>query len=88
MSNWKCTACDWHGEEIEIRKEEYFKETRLEPAEWVWYCPVCHKTETLEEDAAAYCAWCEDEVVSDEGEICTECRTCYAEAIADEANGH
>lgn len=87
-NKWRCESCGWHGHEDEIRKEEFFKETRLEPAEWVWHCPLCHDTDTLEEDGYAYCESCEDEIVSDEGEICTECRTCHAEALADEARGH
>lgn len=85
---WTCRNCDWHGIESEITKYKYFEETQLEPEEWLWHCPVCNVTSALEEDSTAWCSWCDDEPVSDEGEVCSECRTTYAEAIADEAKGH
>lgn len=87
-NDWKCTACDWHGDEIEIRKEEYFKETRLEPAEWVWHCPVCHNTDTIEQCVAFYCRTCDDEQVQHDGDQCTECATCALEKEWDNANDH
>ena len=80
---YRCVDCDWHGPETEIHKEVFFQETRLEPSETIWYCPLCFKTESLEKDSTAYCEWCGDEPVPDEGEICFECLTCYGDEIAD-----
>lgn len=83
QDNYRCVDCDWHGPEHEIYKEEFFKETRLEPSEWVWHCPICFKTDSLEKDTTVYCKSCGDVPVSDEGEMCGECFTCWGEDMAD-----
>ena len=87
---WICTRCKWQGDVHEIIKHEIFAATREEPAEWQWYCPDCNFHDSLEElyENAAWCKTCEDVIVKDEGNICTECMTCHAEALADEAKGH
>ena len=85
---WECTACKWTGQECDIRKEKTFTATREEPEEWEWYCPDCNKSETLQEVDEILCATCEDEPVKEEGNICSECMTCHAEALFDESIGH
>lgn len=85
---WRCTSCHWTGPQHEIRKELYFAETRLEPEEWVWYCPDCNKTETLEEVEVTRCRHCEDEPVQHEGDLCSECYTEECERYVDASRGH
>lgn len=87
---WICKACDWEGQDTEIRKEEVFAATREEPSEWEWYCPDCNKSESLEEkfEGCAWCTTCENEIVQDEGEQCWECQVSNAEMLADRAKGH
>ena len=87
---WICRACKWEGDVRDIIKHQVFAATYCEPDEWMWYCPECNRSDSLEElyENAAWCTTCEDVIVKDEGNICTECMTCQAEEIADEANGH
>lgn len=66
--------CGWTGREDETRSECTFAETRLEPAEYVGYCPDCGANwEDMSE--AVYCYGCEDVIVQHEGELCSECET-------------
>jgi len=88
--NWICTCCKWEGPVDDIVKTQVFIQTQEEPDEFLWYCPDCNRTDSLEEkyENAAWCRTCEDVIVPDEGEQCEECRTCQAEAWADEVKGH
>ena len=88
--NWICKYCKWEGDVRDIIKHRVFAATQEEPDEWMWYCPDCNRSDSLEElyENAAWCVTCEDVIVSDDGEQCEECRTCQAEAQADEAKGH
>ena len=88
--NWICVCCKWEGDAKDIIKKRVFDATYEEPDEWLWYCPDCNRTDSLEEkyEHAAWCRTCEDVIVPDDGEQCEECRVCQAEAQADEAKGH
>jgi len=93
MSNkneWICQSCKWEGDVQDIIKHEVFRRTQEEPAEWMWYCPECTRSDSLEEvyENANWCISCEDVIVKDEGSQCTECIACQAEERADRANGH
>ena len=85
---WLCVACKWTGQECDIRKEIIFVQTREETEEWEWYCTDCNKTDTLEEDDKIWCKTCEDVIVKDEGDQCTECYTEECERHVDAARGH
>jgi len=87
MSKWECKSCKWEGDEREVETKLYFAATQEEPAEYTAHCPSCGST-SIEEINIALCVSCESEIVQHEGEQCTECVTCQAEAIADEAKGH
>ena len=86
---WICRACKWEGDVSDIIKERVFAATQLEPDEWMWYCPDCNRSDSLEElyENAAWCITCEDVIVSDEGERCTECITTEAEMMLDRSKG-
>ena len=86
---WICRSCKWEGDVSDIIKHRVFAATQEEPDEWLWYCPDCNKSDSLEElyENAAWCVVCEDEIVPDEGESCMECLTEKAERAIDAAKG-
>ena len=88
--DWICRSCKWEGDVREIIKHRVFSATYDEPDEWMWYCPSCKRNDKLEElyENAAWCRTCEDVIVSDEGEQCTECATCESEFAYDKSRGH
>lgn len=86
--SWTCTACHWQGHIDEIEKEERYKATETDPAEWVWHCPICNREDTLEESITALCIVCGSEPVPDEGETCHECYQEECERQWDEEHGH
>ncbi len=89
MNEWICTACHWLGHVNEIRKEILFTATREEPEECEWYCPDCNKTDTLERKLTPpYCTVCENELVKNDGDLCSECQMANMERLADIARGH
>jgi len=87
MDKWECNQCHWTGHVDDIIKKRVYFETVHEPEEFLWYCPECKSTE-VDEINIMMCAWCEEEVVKDEDDICSECLTCYREHQADIAKGH
>ena len=88
--DWVCTSCKWEGPVIDIIKKQVYAATREEPDEWLWYCPDCNATDSLQEkyEYATWCCLCEDEIVQDPGDICFECQVSKAEMLADAAKGH
>lgn len=41
MTVFQCTDCGWIGTENQLNDVCVFHETRLEPAEYLCYCPDC-----------------------------------------------
>ena len=87
MSKWECHSCKGEFDEKEIETKLYFAGNREEPPEYTAHCPNCDSTD-IDEIDCILCSSCEDEIVQHEGDQCSECQTCQAEAIADEAKGH
>ena len=85
---WMCTKCDWHGNEDEINKDEYFKRTHLEPSDWIWHCPICYSPDHLEEDHGFWCRHCQDVPVQDDDDLCPECYAEEVERYTDISLGH
>lgn len=88
QDQWKCMDCNWSGPESEILKDEVFKETRLEPAEWVWHCPVCRAADRMEESTDIFCKHCDEVQVQHDDDLCPECFAEECERYLDSSRGH
>ena len=78
----KCLKC---GQEFFDEDANYncvYAGSLTEPPEWDKRCPHCNSID-VEEISIAFCRSCNDVVVSDYGEQCSECYTCEREALFD-----
>lgn len=85
---WECNNCKWTGPEYEIVKVEYFMETQLEPSEWLWHCPKCSATDSMDRVTDIFCKHCDEVQVQHDDDLCPECFAEECERYADASRGH
>lgn len=73
--NFHC-ECGWKGHEDDLRSECTFHGTREEPSEYEAFCPQCNANWN-DMGEAALCIGCEDTIVENEGDTCTDCEEVF-----------
>lgn len=81
-SRSKCLMCRQEFFDEDAEYDCIFPGSEAEPPEWSTRCPHCNSN-NIQEISLAFCRTCNDVVVADEGEECSECRTIAAEALFD-----